>query len=358
MAAVSPWSPDTSQPLKMLAIIQLWDDTLADPVDNTNKYFFLLLVKLGLDSVLFITCSHKKYTSFLSVCSLSILLADVLLTCLLAAAWLLGAERSFLSVCFLLANGSATFGALPLPMMFLGSLDYYLDDVWARKHTARWRVLRNVVLTLLVWLQAAVYAARSVSTELVELASAFGPKALVCEVQESSLVTTFILGLFLVSLFALLPFFSSIPRWVKEAETMYEAREKQRGETSDLFLAAPQRRETEASGEKYAESDRPPLWLSLTLSFLVFWMPYLGVSVACLICGFLVPAYVSVNLLWLECTNSFLAGVTFWMKSKTRGPHSNLPESVCLWKIYWHLSQGRQLSQLPAATFDKRSFLV
>ncbi|XP_061592507.1 probable G-protein coupled receptor 160 [Cololabis saira] len=336
---------------KMLAVLEQWDDASGCHTSNIGKYFALLLFKSGLDTVVFFVCSRKKYTHFPSMCSLSITLADLLLTFLLAAVWLLGAERSFVSPCYLLANASAIYGALPLPMMCLGLLDYCSEETRLRNQTAFCKLLRNVVLTLLVWMYGVIYSFGSVTAEQKEL-DYLGGKALVCEVEESTLTKVFILGLFTASLFALLPFWSSIPRWVREADKIYEAQEAQKNQRSDLFFT--QSAETKSSEENYQEniSPRPPMCFSLTLAFLMFWMPYLVMSVACLICGIAVPAYISVNLLWLECFNSLLEGVAFWVKSKSQMPYSNLPENLCSWQVYWHLSKGVGQPQLSAAIFN------
>ncbi|XP_072223093.1 probable G-protein coupled receptor 160 [Leuresthes tenuis] len=359
-----PSSPDPSQPLKMLAIIKQWDETNSFQTDNTEKYFFLLLFKLGMDMVYFCVCYQKRFTHFVSVCGLSIVLADLLMTFLLATIWFLGAERPFVTDCYLLAHASAAFEALPLPMMCLGLLDYCLEANPMSNHRAHSKLLRNVVLTLLVWMQAVIYSMRSANTEPVELDFASGVKVLTCEVKESTLITLLLLGLFMASLLTVLPFWSEIPRWVQEADRIYEARGQQEQAMSDLFFTSAH--SSDISEKTFLEnnSSRPPLWLSLMLCFLVFWLPYIAVSAACLICGIAVPAYIAVNILWLDCSNSFLSGVVFWVKSKTQGPHSHLPENMCSWQSYWHLSKGTQQFLLPQAVFNpskekvNRSFLV
>ncbi|KAM4563832.1 putative G-protein coupled receptor 160 isoform 1-T2 [Odontesthes bonariensis] len=347
-----PSSPNTSQPVTMLAIIKQWEETNSLKIDNTEKYFFLLLLKLGMDTVYFYVCCQKKFTNFGSVCSLSIILADLLLTFLLATVWFLGAERPFVTNCFLLAHASATFGALPLPMMCLGLLDYCLEANSMCNHRERSKLLRNVVLTLLVWMQAVIFSMSSANTVPVELDFVTGMKVLACEVKESTLIPVLHFGLFMASLLTVLPYWSEIPRWLKEADRIYEAREQKENPMSDLFFTSAH--SSDISEKTFLENNwsRPPLWLSLTLGFLVFWMPYLAVTVACMIGGISVPAYISVNLLWLDCTNSFLTGVVFLVKSKTQGPQSNLPENMCSWQIYWHLSKGTQQFILPKAVFN------
>lgn len=339
----------------MLAVIEIWEGESGCHIVNTEKYLLLMLLKLGLDAVVFYLCCQKLYTYFLSMCSLSIVLADLVMTFFMATLWFLGTERSLVSPCFLLANASSTYGALPLPMMCLGLLDYCLENTYLANQSTFCKFLRNAVLTLLVWILAVIYSFGSVKDELMELEYVTGIKALLCEVEESTLITYFIWGLFIAVTCTMLPFWSRIPQWVKEADRLSEAREEQGNQRSDLLFTSPKCTDTKSGEENYLEEPiwpRPPLWLSLTLGFGMFWMPYLAVSVVCLVFGFGVPAYISVNVLWLECTNSLLVGVVFWVKSKTLGPYSHLPENVCLWRIYWNLSKGTRQQQPPIAVFN------
>lgn len=355
-------SLETSQTMNMLAIIKQWQEGSSCQSINTDKYLFLILLKLGLDSAAFCLCCRKLYTSFLSMCSLSIILADTVMAISVATMWFLGAETSLVSLCFILANASAIYGALPLPMVCLGLLDYCLEN--GNQTTTR-TLLRNVVLTLLVWIQACIYAFGSVKAKLIELDYVTGIKALVCTLQESTLINYFVLVLFSIVIISMLPFWSRIPQWLKEADRLHELREEQENQKSDFFFTSTPYKETKSDEDTYlyeTTSPRPPLWFSLTLGFSIFWMPYLIVTVACLVYGFGVPAYVTVNLLWLECTNSLLVGAMFWIKSKTVGPYSNLPENVCSWHVYWHLSKETQQQLLPVAisspTKEKRNTIL
>uniref|UniRef100_A0A3Q2NQK7 G-protein coupled receptors family 1 profile domain-containing protein n=1 Tax=Fundulus heteroclitus TaxID=8078 RepID=A0A3Q2NQK7_FUNHE len=305
MLPVSLLSSENGQGLKMFAVVEQWDEASDRHTDNTNKYFMLLLIKLGLEAGVFYSCGTKKCTYFLSVCSLSVLLADFVVTFLMGAAWFLGAEKSLVSPCALLANASTAYAALPLPMMLLGFVDYCLEDIFMSDRPALWRTLRNVLLTLVVWAVAVNHSLHSSYVGPVELDSVREKKALACEVRESALITVFTLGLFTATLLTLVPFLTRIPRWVREAHKLTEAREEQKNAGSDLMM----------------------------LGFLLFWMPYLLMSVSCLIFGLGIPAYLSVNLLWLECSNSFLVGLVFWAKSSARGPYSSLPDNDCnSWK--------------------------
>lgn len=346
----------------MLAILGQWDISGCH-TDNMSSYCLLFLFKLGLDLVVFFLCSPKKYTYFLSICSLSIALGDLVITFLMTTIWFLGTERSFVSPCFILAKASVIYSALPLPMMCLGLLFYCLENTRPSSSAAFLKSFRNVCLTLLVWSVAIVFSIIFVNAEPREMEYETGRRALVCQVEESTLVASFTSLLFIGTSFTLLPFCSEIFHWMKEADQLLEARQQtttnkqQRTNKSDLFSTSAGTQATDGrnNGENYQKETiwpRPPLWTSLTLGFSTFWMPYLVVSLICQLCGFPVPAYISVNLLWLECTNSLMTGVVFWVRSKTTGPYDNLPENVCLWHIYWHLSKGTQQVIMPLPVFN------
>ncbi|XP_047226485.1 uncharacterized protein si:dkeyp-100a1.6 [Girardinichthys multiradiatus] len=357
MLSVSFPSLENSQTGKILAVIEQWDESSNQYTDNTKKYFMLFLIKFGLETAVFYSCSPKKYTYFLSVCSLSILVADFLLTFLMGSTWFLGAEKSLMAPCSLLANASTIYRALPLPMMLLGLVDYCLEDIFMSGCSVFWKTLRNVILTLVVWAVAAYFSFYSEYAGPVELDDVGEIKVFVCEVTESTLITAFILGLSTASLLTLVPFWSKISHWVREADRLIEAREQQQNTGSDLFFTSTWNPNpgTKIGLEEQPEENslkRPPLWFGMTLGFLLFWMPYLVMSMTCLICGFGVPAYFSFNLLWLECSNSLLVGLVFWAKSGKNGPYSSLPENVCLWQVYWHLSRDIRLSLLPVALFN------
>lgn len=344
-------SLQTITTVKMLAIIEQWEGKSGCHTDNNKQYLLLILFKLGLDVAVLYSCCRKLNASFLNMCSLSIVLADMVMAFFMVTVCFFGPERSLMPTCFLLAYASATYAALPLPMMLLGLLDYYLEDTCIGNQRAFCKFLRNVVLTLLVWIVAGIYSVSSVHSELMEVEYMTGTRALGCEVDESILITYFVLAIFAAVIIAMVPFWSKIPQWVQEVDRLSEAREKQGNQKSDLFSTSMPCDETKRGEENYLEGPlqpRPPLWLSLTLGFSTFWMPYLTVTVACTVFGLGVPAYISVNLLWLECTNSLMVGAIFWAKSKVLGPYSHLPENVCLWHLYWHLSRGTQHPHQPS----------
>lgn len=297
-------------------------------------------------------CSRKPFVSLLSMCSLSIILADWAMVLTLTVVWFLGPEKTPVSLCSLLAIASTTYEALPLPMTFLGLVDYCLCGTSSHKHSNSWRRPRDVFLTLLVWMAALIYSICFVKAETVELDVTTKTMALACKVNESTVVTCFILITFTVVLCAALPYISSIPQWLEEADQLCKTREETHNQSSDFLVVSSKHTEAKFSEEDQKKPNRPPLWLSLMLGFAVFWLPYLSTSAICLLLGFGVPAYITINVLWLECTNSLLMGVVFWANSDLQGPYCNLPENVCLWRVYWYLSRGTWKQEQPNAVFN------
>ncbi|XP_029911368.1 probable G-protein coupled receptor 160 [Myripristis murdjan] len=355
---MSPGVPTSleSHSVKMLAIMEQWDGKGSCHTDNTNQYLYLMLFKASLDAVVLYLCWRRLHTSFLSMCGLSIVLADVALLWSMTIVWFLGPEQSPVSTCFVLAHTSAAYAALPLPMVCLGLLDYLSEDKCLGKQGPLCKSLRNMALVLLVWVFAVVYSLGSAKNDPMEIEYLGGKTALVCEVQESPLVAYFVFGVFIAVILTLVPFWSRIPQWMREAERLSDLREEPpQYQRSDLMFNSTMDGDIKSGEENFLLENlqhRPSLWLSITLGFVTIWMPYLSISVACLLLGLGVPAYIIVNLLWLECTNSLLVGVAFWVKSNRLGPYSHLPDDVCLWRVYWHLSKGTNQQKLPTAVFN------
>ncbi|KAM6981956.1 LOW QUALITY PROTEIN: putative G-protein coupled receptor 160 [Tautogolabrus adspersus] len=337
----------------MLAVMEQWEGNTGCHDDKTAKYLLLMTLKLGLDASVFCLCCQKLYKFFLNMCSLSLVLFDLLLVIFMATVWILGTEKSPVSPCFVLANASAAYGAVPLPMMFIGFLDYYFQDSSLCNQRSFCKLVRNAILTLLVWILAVTYTFGHVQSELIELDYVTKTVVLVCKVDMSTVTTYFVWGLFMAVICTMLPFSSMIPCWVKEANRISEAREEQEKKRSDLFTSTNciEKKNCEKNYLEDTNWSRPPLWFSLTLGFGLFWLPYLAVSVTCLLLGMGIPGYLSVNILWLECANSLLVGLFFWAKSKIQGPYSQLPENVCSWHVFWQLSKGPQWQQNSMAVF-------
>ncbi|XP_037336556.2 probable G-protein coupled receptor 160 [Pungitius pungitius] len=317
---------------------------------NTDKYLLIMLLKLGLDAAVLSLCFQRLHTSFISMCGLSIVLADSVMVIFVSRLYFLQPETCLVSLCFLLTNVSVIFDALTLPIVCLCLLDCYLEGTSLGKQSNASKFLRHTALTLLLWVIAILSSFGSVNSDTSELNLEDGLSATVCEVRESTLVNFFILGGFSVTTCTLLPFWSRIPRWVRESDRLSQNAKIQK---SDLRFSTngPDTCVIEENPLEETVDPRPPLWLSTILGFSLMWMPYLTMSVVFLLLTIGLPAYTTVNLLWLECTNSLVMGVMFWAKSDTQGPYSP-PGNMCLWSIFWHLSKGTQRQPFLATVFN------
>ncbi|KAM8830715.1 putative G-protein coupled receptor 160 isoform 1-T4 [Synchiropus picturatus] len=321
----------------MMAILEQVDDDKR--TNYLNQYLFLLLVKTGLDVVILCLCHQRRCRSFLNMCRWSIILADITVVYFTLT---LFPEKSPAPPCFLLAFASSVFGVLPLPVVCFAFLDYYLLDSGFWNTTSFCRSLRNSVLMMLTWTFAVSYAYFSVDGKPIEMTDQTNLRVFVCEVQESKSIFYFDLGTFVLIICATLPFWPRIPQWIREAQVISELRDNMKTqESSSLFVPGTENREENSA----VNSQRPFLLTSLMLGFCSIWLPYIALSVSCLTFNIGVPTYIAVNLLWLECVNSRVGCLVFWLQSDTRGPYSQLPGDVCSWPIFWHLSHGRHFSE-------------
>lgn len=338
MFLTGPPGQEMVHSVKMLAEIGQWEGGSALYTDNTRVYLLLVLFKLLLDVAFTHLCCQKIFSTYYSLCDASIVLADMLLLLLLGLCWYRGDEDAPTSLCFILASASALFGALPLPVLVLGLLSSSLDALHP-SHSALWRCGRSAGLVLLTWALAVYLTLGTVSGELMELNTPHATSQ-VCEVKESRVINHFVVVVFTVIVCAMLPFGLRIPRWLRKFQRLHVEREREPQQNNQLSSISSQE-------EEECVCSRPPLWLSLVLGFSTFWAPYLSVSVICVTLGFGVPAYIIVNVLWVECTNSLVLSLVFYAHSRSRGPYCNLPRNVCMWHICWYLSKGTAPQQNP-----------
>lgn len=325
----------------MLAIIE--QDKQGCNVDNTTQFLILILSKVCLDFGAMYLCYLKPLLSFFNMCSLSMVLVDLILAVFMCATLWLDVHTSHTALCFIMAHFSAAYSALPIPMLCLGILDYSIQVTMTTKKYLN--LVKTIILVVLLWSIAGIYSHNTVDVTLLEKER--DGRYLVCDIQESKVVTYSVIVMFNLMFFILLPYWSLIPQWVREADRIFEAREQTvKTKTSDLvkIISVTPEDEIKCTKEDYTKP-RPSMHISLLIGFGVIWIPYLSVSTVCALFEFGIPAYVSVNLLWVQCINSVLAGTVFWLRSNTVGPYSNLPDNVCLWQIYWHLSRGSESHQ-------------
>uniref|UniRef100_A0A8C6UDZ2 Uncharacterized protein n=1 Tax=Neogobius melanostomus TaxID=47308 RepID=A0A8C6UDZ2_9GOBI len=243
------------------------------------KYLYLFFIYLS--KKCFTCATVSKFESYKSF-NVSIVLVDLIVVAFMSATLWLDVHTSHTALCFIMAHFSAAYSALPVPMFFLGILDYYLQ--WAGSKC--FKLVRNAVWILLIWAIAGIYTYATVNSKLEEQER--GARYLICETQESQVVTYSVLALTTLVFFVLLPYLPLIPQWVKEADRISED------------FAMP----------------RPSMQITVTTLCTVFESG--------------IPAYISVNLLWVQCLNSLLEGTVFWLGSDTVRPYSTLPDNICL----------------------------
>lgn len=327
----------------MLAIIEQAGLEQGSSTDNTTRFIILILSKVCLELGAMYLCNLKLLQFFLNMCCISIVLVDLMLAVFMSATLWLDVHTSHSVLCFIMAHFSAAYSALPVPMLCLGILDYHLQVTQDTKKSMN--LVRTAVLVLLLWSIAGIYAFATVDARLLERDR--DVRYTICEIQESNVVAYSVVVLFTLMFFVLLPYWSLIPQWVKAADRLSEARlNTAETRTSDLIKMTTVTPEEDIKCTKEDSTMlRPSMHISLLLGFGVFWMPYLVVITVCVVFEFGIPAYISVNILWVQCINSVLAGIVFWLKSDTVGPYCNLSDNLCLWQVYWHLSAGSETHQ-------------
>ncbi|KTF88333.1 hypothetical protein cypCar_00002184 [Cyprinus carpio] len=318
----------------MMAII--WSPGVNEnfPHDETLHYLLILCSKVALNTFVLSFWRHSILKSLLGLCSVSMYVADVLLVSAVTGAWLFKEHLpTTTSMCFILAHGSAVYALLPLPILIAGALDYtsypHLDV-----SSSSWR--RSVcycTVVVLLWAFACCYTYNYTDTQPMEIYKD-NARLLVCRVHGSTVVFQFSMQISISVGLILLFYFKTTIGWIRKANKLKNtafALEK------DQLLPYNQVGE---GGNSETQESSPPLFVSLTLGFALNWIPYLLMCLVCAFLGFVVPAYASVNLLWMACANSLLVGIAFWFRSARTGPLRKFPDDTCLWNIYWHLGKG------------------
>ncbi|XP_051509778.1 probable G-protein coupled receptor 160 isoform X2 [Myxocyprinus asiaticus] len=278
--------------------------------------------------------------SLLGLCSISMYGADVLLVGAVSCAWFF---REYLptstSMCFILAHSSAIYALLPLPILIAGAFDYATYPHLVNEHSSQRRTVSYCITVAFMWASVCVYSYYHTDTQPAEIYKDENLNVLVCPVHGSSVVLNFSTKVSIAVCLTLLLYSKKLIGCTRRANEMAEQRNSAYCANSEKHQYLPDSLVEEGGNWEIQESS-PPLFASLTLGFAVNWMPYLFMCVVCDLMGFLVPAYASVNLLWMACANSLLVGIAFWFKSDKTGPFSKFPDDFCLWSIYWHLSKG------------------
>ncbi|RXN12628.1 putative G-protein coupled receptor 160 [Labeo rohita] len=316
----------------MMAVIWSPGTNKNFPHDETLQYLLILCFKVALNTFVLFFWRLSIFKSFLGLCSVTMYVADVLLVSAVMNAWLFKEHLpTSTSMCFILAHGSAVYALLPLPILIVGAFDYASYPHLDTSSSTRCRAVSYSIVIVLLWALACCYTYNYTDTQPMETYKD-NMRVLACRVHGSSVVFQFSIHLSIAVGFILLLYFKKKIGWTRKANKLAELKNTAFAPEKDQnFLCAQ-------AGE--GGNSEIPLFVSLTLCFASNWMPYLLMGFACALVGFVVPAYASVNLLWMACANSVLVAIAFWFRSDSIGPLRKFPDDTCLWNIYWHLSKG------------------
>ncbi|XP_018949173.1 probable G-protein coupled receptor 160 [Cyprinus carpio] len=321
------WNQHTSSAI-MMAVI--WSPGINENFlhDETLQYLLILCSKVALNTFVLTFWRHSILKSLLGLCSVSMYVADLLLVSAVTSAWLFKEHLpTSTSMCFILAHGSTVYALLPLPILIAGAFDYASYPYLNVNSSSQRRAVSYCIVVVLMWTLACGYTYNYTDTQPMEIYKD-NMRVLVCRVHGSSVVFQFSMHLSIAVVLILLIYFKKMIGWIRRANKL--------AEKDQNFLYS----QVGGCGNSEIQESSPPLFVSLTLGFALNWMPYLLMCLVCALVGFVVPAYASVNLLWMACANSVLAGIAFWFRSDGSGPLGKFPDDTCLWNIYWHLSKG------------------
>ncbi len=315
----------------MMAVI--WSPGVNEnfPQDEILQYLLIVCSKVALNTFVLSIWRHSILKSLLGLCSVSMYVADVLLVSAVIGAWLFKEHiPTSTSMCFILAHGSAVYALLPLPILVAGALDYASYPHLDVSSSSRRRAVCYCTVVVLLWAFACFYTYNYTDTQPMEIYKD-NARVLVCRVHGSTIVFQFSMQISIAVGLILLFYFKTTIDWIRRVNKLAFDPEK------DQHF--PYNQDGEGGISETQESS-PPLFVSLTLGFALNWIPYLLVCLLCAFLGFVVPAYASVNLLWMACANSVLVGIAFWFRGARIGPLRQFPDDTCMWNIYWHLSKG------------------
>ncbi|XP_048066719.1 probable G-protein coupled receptor 160 [Megalobrama amblycephala] len=305
------------------------------PQDETLQYLLILCTKVGLNTFVLSFWRHSILKSLLGLCSVSMYAADMLLVCAVSGAWLFKEHLpTSTSMCFILAHGSAVYALLPLPILIAGAFDYASYPNLDITRSSRSRVVSYCIMVVLMWASAFVYTYHYTDTEPTEIYKD-KLRVTVCRVHGSTVVFQFNMQISIAVGLILLLYFKKLIGWLSRANKLAELRSTAFVPDQDFPYS-----QFGECGKSEIQESSPPFFVSLTLGFAVNWAPYLLMCLTCAMVGFVVPAYASVNLLWMACANSVLVGIAFWFRSDKTGPYSKFPDETCFWNTYWQLSKG------------------
>uniref|UniRef100_A0A8C9RIG7 Uncharacterized protein n=1 Tax=Scleropages formosus TaxID=113540 RepID=A0A8C9RIG7_SCLFO len=276
--------------------------------DNTLQFVFILFLKVILNVLTVVLCSRTLRKSFMGLTAISLFLVDCLLFLGMVIIWLLRHHIKTTDFrCFILAHASTVYAVLPLPVLLLGILDPFGTN-------PTFKTFIHSMEILVTWSMSCVYSYFITNTAVIEVH--YDHIYQLCTMQDSSLVMSFCSGVSLLIVCIVLLCCQEVSSLLKE-----------------VF------KDTNSSPDPL-RTRQPTLLLGLILGFSANWAPFLFINTVCWLLDFNVPSYVSVNILWLLCVNSFIVRTTFFFRREKLSLCFLDADIICDWKPYWKLSHN------------------
>ncbi|XP_066547071.1 probable G-protein coupled receptor 160 [Amia ocellicauda] len=315
--------------------------------DNTLQFLGVLLFKVLLNCLLFASNFRRASSCFLGFFCVSLFLADLAMVCGVLAVQFSRDSELYLPelMCSILAHSSTMYQQLPLPVLLLGLLDYTINMHRHFHPLTPCRAGLYCTQVLLVWAYASWFSYNHSISILLEGSLADGRTAIFCPVLDCKAALYCCLAAALAAGAVLLFFWRELPLLCRVMHRLGLFHE----ELENLVHSKPPHRYSQLPEEGHGELgkcaeqvgqwQRPPLLLSITMGYTLSWMAFLLINIMCVLVDFAVPSYISVNILWTMCFNSLLTGLTFWARSQRTISSTDLPEDICNWTFYWHMSR-------------------
>ncbi|MGH0167411.1 UNVERIFIED_CONTAM: hypothetical protein FKN15_052810 [Acipenser sinensis] len=240
---------------------------------------------------------------------------------------------------------------LPLPIVILGGIDHFVNLSRSGFPVSRSRVFLYSVEVLMVWALAIFDSMHTIVTEIQKMDLPNNQSAFICPIYSSNTVNLFCVSVlvFTCCLVALcwkqLLLFQRIFQ-AKDQDKKSQAEPLQSNLPFRYSKLSDQEEDMEAilNQQQQPHSKIMMLLLSINMDFLMNWGVFLVGSTITIFCNLAAPSYISINLVWLFCANSFLVGLVYWIQADRVGPLNDFPDDICKWKFYWLIN--RQASTL------------
>uniref|UniRef100_A0A3B3SPZ2 Uncharacterized protein n=1 Tax=Paramormyrops kingsleyae TaxID=1676925 RepID=A0A3B3SPZ2_9TELE len=286
--------------------------------DNTLQFMLILFLKVFLNILVAVSCSRSLRSSLMGYIAHSVLLADGLLLSAVTIPWLLGEHVDTAQcMCFVLAHASTIYSVLPLPVLFLGTLDHASHLLLGAPLTHTRSGLAYFILVLLLWALACLYSSFVTNTVVWHI-----NRYQLCMIQDSIVVTYFSIGLCLLTLCVLLTFHQEATTWIRASLKYIDS------------CPTPEHTFSWTGQERVNGS---AFFLSHVFGFATNWGPFLCVTTVFWLLDFNAPSYISLNLLWLMCANSLVVGMIFASSGEASRLSVSTLDEICDWEMCWAL---------------------